>query len=187
MCRQMEQCALHLSLPHSSGPPTDLRIPLARRVRARAASSEGAKATAPGLPRGKPISVDMLFSAASPTPAAATLPAQQSNPPPPTTTAGMNPLDALFASATMSPRPAAAAAPSPAVANSQTQRLPATLEQLFAAASPTPQAARLPTQQQAQSPPSVASPGAGGGGGRGGGMALLDSIFAAAAEVRSPP
>ncbi|GAA5984369.1 hypothetical protein JCM10908_003317 [Rhodotorula pacifica] len=180
LCRQMEQ------------------------VRARAASSEGAKATAPGLPRGKPISVDMLFSAASPTPAAATLPAssssaypvsplqQQQQPPTPRAApAPMNPLDALFASATMSPRPAPAqppqqqAPPPPSMASpAQQQRLPATLEQLFAAASPTPQAARLPAQpQQLQQQQSQASTPAGGGGG---GMALLDSIFAAAAENSSP-
>ncbi|BGP57896.1 hypothetical protein JCM8202v2_005545 [Rhodotorula sphaerocarpa] len=165
LCRQMEQ------------------------VRARAATSEGAKATAPGIPRGQPISLDMLFSAASPTPASAVLPgpaSAQTGAPAPVSAAArspaaaaMNPLDALFASATRSPRPAPARAAPPAASAASpvaAQRLPPTLEQLFAAASPTPQAAQLPLpppQQQQQQPPT-------------GGMALLDSIFANAAQNSSP-
>ncbi|GAA6046690.1 hypothetical protein JCM3770_003119 [Rhodotorula araucariae] len=119
-------------------------------------------APAPALPVGQSISLDMLFSAASPTRLPAAAPRSAAPPP--------NPLDALFARATLSPSPAPASLPSAAATTAG--RLPVQLEQLFAAASPTPASATLPPQQQQQQQPT--------------GMALLDSIFASAKSAPSP-
>ncbi|GAA5866150.1 hypothetical protein JCM8547_000614 [Rhodosporidiobolus lusitaniae] len=144
----------------------------------------------PSLPIGQSISLDMLFSAASPASSPAVAAAVAPNPP---RAPLANPLDALFASAAASapspvqsyrtapaPQPAPA---SPAPAPAYTGGFPTTLEQLFAAASPVPQAARLPAQQQQVTPASpaqqpAAKPPTG--------MALLDSIFASAKQSPVP-
>ncbi|BGP34905.1 hypothetical protein JCM10296v2_006729 [Rhodotorula toruloides] len=158
LCKQMEELrsrAAAIAAASAQSPPSTSALP----------------ASSP-LPVGQSISLDMLFQAASPTPAAPTLhqqPAQQPL---------SNPLDALFASASISPSPARAVLPpsQPQSVLSSASKLPPTLEQLFAAASPTPQAARLPPQMPPQSPPQQPA----------GGMALLDSIFASAKSVPSP-
>ncbi|GAA6036380.1 hypothetical protein JCM8097_001693 [Rhodosporidiobolus ruineniae] len=145
--------------------------------------------SAPSLPVGQPISLDLLFSSASPAASPAVQSALPPNPPHPVQP---NPLDALFASASTSASPAGSmrmpgvqpVSPSPAAARAPggAGGIPATLEQLFAAASPTPQAARLPSQQPQPQPASPAPAPAQAPSG----MALLDSIFASAKQVPSP-
>ncbi|GJN93322.1 hypothetical protein Rhopal_006369-T1 [Rhodotorula paludigena] len=166
------------------------RVELSQRMeqlRAKSAAAAAASAYTPSAPTpasppqavpvGQSISLDMLFKAASPAPAPAVLPAQPS---PLAQQQPVNPLDALFAAATVSPSPARATLPSasPALA---ANRMPTQLEQLFAAASPTPQAAQLPLSPPQQSRPPPLSPAA-----QPTGMALLDSIFASAQGVSSP-
>ncbi|BGP27202.1 hypothetical protein JCM10295v2_006166 [Rhodotorula toruloides] len=152
---------------------TELRSRAAAIAAASAQSPPSTKAlpTSSPLPVGKSISLDMLFQAASPAPAAPTLPQQPAQ-------TSSNPLDALFAPASISPSPARAILPpaQPQPVSPSVPKLPATLEQLFAAASPTPQPARLPAQMPPQSPPQQPA----------GGMALLDSIFASARSPNLP-
>ncbi|GAA6004410.1 uncharacterized protein JCM10292_007053 [Rhodotorula paludigena] len=157
------------------------------QLRAKSAAAAAASAYTPSAPTpasppqavpvGQSISLDMLFKAASPAPAPAVLPAQPSHR---AQQQPVNPLDALFAAATVSPSPARATLPSasPALA---ANRMPTQLEQLFAAASPTPQAAQLPLSPPQQSRPPPHSPAV-----QPTGMALLDSIFASAQGVSSP-
>ncbi|EMS19728.1 hypothetical protein NBRC10512_006484 [Rhodotorula toruloides] len=158
LCKQMEELrsrAAAIASASAQSPPSTSALP----------------ASSP-LPVGQSISLDMLFQAASPTPVAPLLPQQTAQ------QQASNPLDALFASASISPSPARAVLPpsQPQPVPPSASKLPSTLEQLFAAASPTPQAARLPAQMPPQSPPQQPA----------GGMALLDSIFASAKSVPSP-
>ncbi|GAA5874230.1 hypothetical protein JCM1840_000609 [Sporobolomyces johnsonii] len=130
-------------------------------------------APAPSLPIGQSISLDALFAASSPVPAAASLPVSPSAHP--QLPAPSNPLDALFAAARNSPRAQPPAPPAP----QPVHQIPRTLEQLFAAASPTPQAAVLP--QQLSQPTAQAQTH-----GQAKGLSLLDSIFASAANGGAP-
>ncbi|GAA5921135.1 hypothetical protein JCM1841_002433 [Sporobolomyces salmonicolor] len=152
------------------------QLRLAARAAAAAATSTPSlpAAPAPSLPIGQSISLDALFAASSPVPAAASLPLSPSAHP--QRPAPGNPLDALFAAARNSP---GAQPPAPPAPPQSVQQIPRTLEQLFAAASPTPQAAVLPLQMtqptaQAQTP------------GQAKGLSLLDSIFASAANGGAP-
>ncbi|GAA5826679.1 hypothetical protein JCM11251_002852 [Rhodosporidiobolus azoricus] len=147
-----------------------------------AVSSSSAAASAPSLPIGQSISLDALFSSASPASSPAVAATAAPHPPQQPL---QNPLDALFASASAANSPAGTTrtpvgpvSPSPASA-----AIPKTLEQLFAAASPTPQAQTLPQQQYQPGtvPPLQQSPAKPATG-----MALLDSIFASAKQAPSP-
>ncbi|GAA5965968.1 hypothetical protein JCM21900_004709 [Sporobolomyces salmonicolor] len=156
LCKRMEQLRLAAAAAVATSKPS---LPAA---------------SAPSLPIGQSISLDALFAASSPVPAAASLPISPSAHP--QRPAPGNPLDALFAAARNSP---GAQPPAPPAPPQSVQQIPRTLEQLFAAASPTPQPAVLP-QQMTQPTAQAQTPG------QAKGLSLLDSIFASAANGGAP-